>query len=823
MLCSGFVRPWTFALTCLLLTSSLPAQAVLWPTAVLRVERDLKSQEVEVRRRAARGLRDLPTSSGTRLCVVALDDADLEVRLAGLDACLAVALPGLGDRLVPWLSDGERRLRLAAAEALSQSPSSRAVPSLGRTLGDADIAVRSAAASALGKSGAGEAVLALLGHLDDAAPDVRRQVALALGELGDPRAVVPLIGKIQDARPPVRESVARALAQLGDARAVSALVLLLRDSDDGVKVAALGALARIAEPNSVASIASALRGASDGVSAAALEALSEIRTPPAIKALIEQLDGPLSPEAQTRVVKALGACGKAALPALQACLNAESDPDRLGGCALALGQTQQREGADAIEQALRRGSLRPLPALLALAELRAPESLPTVLESLADEDVLVRRAARLAASALLDPRRPDGRAVEPLEHALARARSARGEQVELLDLLGKTGSPRAARSLLPFAAPSDELTLRSHALSALGFVAEAGQVPALLAALDDDSGSVRLAAALSLGRLELPGRAAILLDRLQRTPEQDRPLLLLALGATISRTQDPGVARRLEALLRVASGGERDALIELMGRMPTAEAGERLASLTATSSQPDDRAKFAEALAGRPTERARAAALLEDPSARVRANAAWALGEVGVPIDNPALRRALADGDLNVAGNALQALARIAARHDGRIGDVACPMLDSPRSLLRGLALRSLHLTAERCQKGQELRVLERDRAEFVRQSAAALLRDVPRGAADAAALVRARDSDASSAVAAESEARPSSKPDGVEATVVVVIAAGDDLPRSTQPFALLRADGLVRLGVSDRRGQLFEVRAPRGPLSLIEPGIDLE
>ena len=60
----------------------------------------------------------------------------------------------------------------------------------------------------------------------------------------------------------------------------------------------------------------------------------------------------------------------------------------------------------------------------------------------ADPDVLIRRSARLAAKALLDPNHPDGRAVEPIEHALSKARRERGELAELLDLLGQTGAPR---------------------------------------------------------------------------------------------------------------------------------------------------------------------------------------------------------------------------------------------------------------------------------------------------------------------------------------------------------------------------------------------
>ena len=824
MLCSAGVRPATFALIGLLLTSSPSARAALWPSAVQRVERDLHSQELDVRRRAAQSLRDLPPSSALRLSRAALDDADIDVRLTALDACLGLAVPNLGDRLVPWLTDAERRLRLAAAEALSESPSARAVPSLGRALGDADVAVRSAAARALGKSAAPEAVLALLGHLDDSAPEVRRDVALALGEQGDLRAVVPLIGKIQDARATVRAAVAEALGQLGDARAASALVLSLRDADDDVRVAALSALSRLAEPSATPSIGALLQTGSDPVFGAALEALSRIHTPAAIKILIEQLATDRPGDARLSVVRALGRAGAPTLPALQACLDAESDADRLAGCALALGKSHLASAVPAIQDALRRGALRPMPALTALGELRAPESLPTVLEYLSDSDVLVRRAARAAARALLDPRHPDGRAVEPLQHALRKPHTDRGELADLLDLLGQTGSPRAALGLLPFAGPGDDAGLRSHALSALGSIGDAGQVPALLEALNDDSGSVRLAAALALGRLPLVGRASSLLDRLQTSNEADRPLLLLALGGSVAREDNPEVLARLEALLSRAQDGERDALIELIGRMPSAKATARLARLSVSSLLAADRAKFAEALAGSPAERARLVPLLRDVSAPVRANAAWSLGATGVPADRAALEAALRDGDVTVVGNALQALARIAARNHGQIAALACARLSEPRATLRALSLRALRLTGERCEHGEDLNALARDRSELVRQAAAALVRDVPRAAADAAALARARDHDPSGAVAAEAEAEATSRAaDGVEPTVIVVIPAGEDAPRPGQPFALLRAEGLVRLGVSDRRGQVFEVATPRGALSLFEPATDLE
>ena len=649
-------------------------------------------------------------------------------------------------------------------------------------------------------------------------------VALALGDLGDARAVVPLVGKIQDSRPTVREGVARALAQLADPRASSALVLALHDADEGVRVAALAALARIADPNTVASISGLLASGADSVVAAALDALSQIHTPEASRVLIEQLAGDRPNNVQSGAVQALARSGASALAPLRACLSAESDPDRLGGCALALGQSLDSGSATAIQDALRRGGLRPLPALLALSQLRAPESLPTVLEYLADSDVLIRRTARLAAKALLDPNHPDGRAVEPIEHALGKARRDRGELGELLDLLGQSGAPRAARSLLPFAGPSDEVALRSRALSALGFLGEAGQWPALWSALDDDSGSVRLAAASALGRLSLPGRALPLLDRFERASEQDRPLLLLALGGTLSGERSPEVVHRLTSLLARAQDGERDALIELLGRMPAPEATEHLTSLARTSSFAADRAKIAEALAAHPNQRAALLALLRDASAAVRANAAWSLAEVGIAADHPPLEQALRDAAPSVAGNALTALARVAQREHGQIAGLACPMLSDSRALLRALALRALRLTRERCASGQEAMALSRDRSELVRSSAAALLRDVSRGKADEVLLARTRDHDPSGAVAAECELTAQSKPlSGYEPTLVLIVPPGQDAPGPAQPFALLRADGLVRLGISDRRGQVFEVATPRGALSLLEPVADFE
>jgi hypothetical protein len=54
---------------------------------------------------------------------------------------------------------------------------------------------------------------------------------------------------------------------------------------------------------------------------------------------------------------------------------------------------------------------------------------------------------------------------------------------------------------------------------------------------------------------------------------------------------------------------------------------------------------------------------------------------------------------------------------------------------------------------------------------------------------------------------------------LVMVVPDGRAAPLPSAPFALKRADGLIRSGLADRRGAVFERAAPGGPLSLVVPG----
>jgi HEAT repeat protein len=810
------------SLTLLLaLSAASPSAAFVWPSTIERVEKKLYSGDPKARRQAAERLVDLPERTARRLLDKALSDSDSAVRVAAAEAALALRATGVGDRVIGWLNDPERRVRLAAAEVLRESPTERALPALGRVLGDPDAGVRMAAARALGASEHPDAVLPLVGRLDDVDPAVRREVIAALGSLADQRAVVPLIGKIQDPRADVRAQVAYALGQHGDSRAQSVLMLALRDADESVRVSALEALGRLAEPSSVLPIVSVVREFPPSrVQVAALEALGKIRTTESINALIEVL-GSSHPHAERAAARrALAMIGKPALGPLERCLAGQNSRELSEGCAQALGDIGTARGRRAITDALRRNVVPPEAALGGLGHIGQSEALPTLLEFLTHPQPVVRLQAIEAIDKTLDPSTPDGRAVEPIVAALRRTDISPSERVQLTRLLGRSGSARALKVLEPLARSADDQKLRVTAIEALGLLGQARQDAVLIASLDDEEPAVRLAAALALQKSGGAESTRALLDRLSRAAAQDRTALVIALGGPLSRTRDPSVVLQVEKLITASRGAERDALIEAMGRIALPEAANRLAELARNAVDTADRVKVSEALAAHAAARDTLRLLAKDASAAVRASAVWALGSAADKQDLALLKAALRDRDVQVAGNAAAALARLSVRLSVPVVNELCGALEDSRSYVRANALSALRVVKARCKTEKERQLLVRDRSDVVRRAAARLLVNVPRDnrKADAKVLARCVEREPSGSVASACSAPPDKVSGRSETVTVYVVPVGESAPAPETAFALVLPDGLMRLGVTDRRGAVFEHRAPRGFVSLTVP-----
>jgi HEAT repeat protein len=842
------------ALGAAVIGTTAEARAFVWPNVPDQVARALAGGDVSERRLAAQRIRELPPEIAVRLAQRAMGDPDVEVRLRAAQAATLLRVPRAGDWVVGWLSEGDARLRLAACEVIHAGPTERSIAALGRVLGDPEAHVRLAAASAMAGSMLPVAVSPLLGHLDDPAPEVRAEVARALGRIGDVRAAVPLVGKVQDSVPEVRRVVARALGELGDARAVGALMLALQDVVAEVRVEAVTALGRLGADEATVAIAplaesdgdvasTAGRGAAappGEVRAAALRALGLIGSEAAVKVLVGALAKD-DPSAQRSPVRAaLVGAGKAAVKPLVAALEGSPSSSTASGAALALGELRAKEGEPAIVRAMQRGALPLRYGLRALTSLGSASALPSVLELLADADAGVRKEAIQAASALLDESGGDGRAVDPATAALRDPATPLDERVELVRLLGKTGAPRA-RAALRDLAQAKSLPLRLAALDALGGLRGAGSVGAgaaegadldaiLLGALDDESAEVRLRAAMALARVASPATAPRLLERLAVAAEQDRGALGIALSGAMARVTDAALVERVGAAVAVAPDVARDALLEGLGRAHVAAAGRVLARL-AGGTTIDDRRKVAEALAGHPEALAALRALAADADPGVRANATWSLGVVGGKDELPALAALVRDPDAAVAGDAAAALGRVAVRA-GSAADASaalCGALADARPYVRANAVAAASLAGVACPGAAPAELLARDGAESVRLAAADALGRVLRAAAspDLAAarkaLARCASEERNATVASRC-AHPEDGPAGVapggalDEVGVFVVPDGRTAPMPRAPFALVRPDGLLRLGTADRRGALLEVAVPRGVIRLAVP-----
>ncbi len=209
-----------------------------------------------------------------------------------------------------------------------------------------------------------------------------------------------------------------------------------------------------------------------------------------------------------------------------------------------------------------------------------------------------------------------------------------------------------------------------------------------------------------------------------------------------------------------------------------------------------------------------------DTDATVRSQAAWSLGAAGDPTDLARLQELARAADVDPATNATAAIGRIAGpRGRADLASTLCALAGDPRVFVRANAFAGLARSQTRCGDGSpERSALAGDPAEEAR-AAAVLAISVRPSADDARALERCARTDASSAIAASCRAAGRSPLAArTHAALVYVVPDGSDAPRPNASYALLFADGTLRAGTTDRRGAVFEPRAPEGDVTLRRP-----
>jgi len=811
------------AIVFLFLTRS--ANALTWPDTAIRVEAALRSPDAEERRRASHDLLSIGHPRGDALVEKALGDPDVEVRVNASAAAIHLHLQSAVDAVIPWFGDPDVRLRMAACSIAANLVDDRVVPPLARTLGDSDPTVRMRAAEALGHQKSKEAVGPLLGRIDDPNPQVRVEIIRALAKHSDSRAVVPLVSKAQDTTLEVKREALRALGEIGDPRALQPLTFALRDPSPEVKLEALSALATMRAGEAVDSIAPLLSDRNTLVRQGAAAALGALGNARAAEAIALNLGGPddTTSTERTPLRGALLSTQKHAVAVCGRVLAHPKNKAAAASCAWVAGALRAAPLSPAITTAMRRGTLPAVNALAALRAIGNAADLPTVLEYLSDASEPTRRAAIAAAIGLLDPKAPDGRAVDPIIARLNDSTIERDERIELTTLLGRTGSARAVAPLLTLLNVSDNAA-KAAALHAIGLLgAEAGTQPAvidaLFGALSDADPAIRFHASVALGNCGPPSARKRVLSALAESTFE-RVSLLRSLPGLFSRAIDETSLRETERWLSLSSGADRDALYEALSR-GVAKAAVEILERAAKTEDPADRRAIANALAAQPAADASSAMrmLANARSSDVVIEAVWNLGSLGGSKEE--LVKKLADGDPDIRANSVAALARTLSRsNDGpNFAARACALLDDTSPLVRANVLGGLALTKTRCADGEkERRLLEEDTRDIVREAAARALHAAPstNRAEDERTLLRCALRDGTESVAETCANGPPPAEMGTAPSTIFVVPPTQRTPAPNARYILAYANGLYRIGTTDRRGAIVDPIAPRGELRLV-------
>ena len=766
----------------------------------------------------------------------ALEDPEAKVREAAAKALGQGQSQKAVPRLVEWLSSHDPKTQQVAAGALGDIGGPDATAALVRTLGVPDYTVRQQAVKALGaigRRGNPGVVIPLIPRLDDEKNDVRIATIQQLEELGDRRAVIPLVAQFSNTVTEVRKVAVRAVGRLGDRSAVPALARLLNDPQEEVKLAAVGALGALGAIDAIDALTEQLSSGTQNYRQKVAYALGQIAGTPgagkpgedAMRTLVENL---ALADHRQGAREALRIAGKAAVPALVLHLQGRIKGDPATAVAL-LAETADARATATLTAELERGRVAIPMVLRALGATGDPQALVPILRALASKDPTIRVAAMEALRPLIGS---DARAGDVLIDHLA------DDDLEIrvlaAEYLGLLRVAAAIPKLASLAGPGNPPRLRRASIDALGEIRRAEATPALITVLKDGPGELHSIAATALSHIADPAAAQPLIQLLQHDRGPTRHHVVRALGATLRAKPDAAGRKVLREL--AADPSIRVSLAAIAG--------------LAAAKDPGDAAFLRD--------------LVEHGAADRRRAAAWALGEIHDTGGIEVLATALASKDDRLAGDAAWALGEIlaASPKDGRAGMAVDRLLhlaklggwsgspnataalarllwalprEARNDLLKGD--RKQNLIALQYQRSRLVRInaahaygalsgdddaakalatlVRNDISAQVRLAAARNLARVG-GTRAATTLKQAADNEADAKVketiAVVQSAAPPPPPARVEWRVFQVIDPGaDDAPVRQEQYFIHASDGLVTASYTDARGELTSEHIPPG------------
>jgi hypothetical protein len=182
----------------------------------------------------------------------------------------------------------------------------------------------------------------------------------------------------------------------------------------------------------------------------------------------------------------------------------------------------------------------------------------------------------------------------------------------------------------------------------------------------------------------------------------------------------------------------------------------------------------------------------------------------------PLLALATQTQDADSAINATAALARVGRPNDELLSRAFCTLLDHPHPWVRSNALRGLRATAKRCgDGGMERRLAQTDPDLHVRMAAVEQLGTTPADLRTKNECVARERNMRLRELCRGHGTRRVSGPTPEPLLIYVVKDRGRAAPFSS--YALEMGDGLIRVGITDRRGAVVDPKPAPGLVQLIQ------
>jgi HEAT repeat protein len=291
--------------------------------------------------------------------IFALKDKTPDIRCTAAKALLRYNDFSAVEPLIEVLRDTEPLARAAAAETLGRLGAAQAITPLVQLLRDVDLVVRGIAVRSLNRL-----------NWQPSTPSDRVLQILAMGNLNElvamgPEGVGHLLETLRNGTPNKQFSAVKALGHTGDQRVPQAMLEALSKKTPAVRMAALGVLENMANPETFPQIEPLLQDEAPSVRAAAVDAATLCGGRRAVPSLVKCLKDP-SWEVRQASAKALGALGETT--AVEGLCQIVQDPDR-----------DVRESV-----------------IVALGELGDPRAIQPLVMALLDTENTVRNAASSA-------------------------------------------------------------------------------------------------------------------------------------------------------------------------------------------------------------------------------------------------------------------------------------------------------------------------------------------------------------------------------------------------------------------------------------------